>query len=106
MEPGASRDRDEDEGEDRTRKRKRLGVIIRVLIYVPLLGLFGWQAAQKFLNQRRVADDNFRAAVEQWLQHPPRTIVMPNGETMPVLELSEQEAVELGLLPAPETEPN
>jgi hypothetical protein len=85
-------------------KRPRLGIIVRVLIYVPLLGFFGWQAAQRFLGERSTADDNFRASVEQWLQHPPRTIVMPNGEVMPVLELTEDEAVEMGLLPEPKSE--
>jgi hypothetical protein len=85
------------------RKRPRLGVVVRVLIYVPLLGFFGWQAAQRYLDGRRAADDNFRASVQQWVQHPPRTIVMPNGEVMPVLELTEQEAVEMGLMPEPES---
>lgn len=83
------------------RKRPRLGVIVRVLIYVPLLSFFGWQAVQRFQDGRQAADDSFRASVQQWLQHPPRTIVMPNGELMPVFELTEQEAVEMGLLPEP-----
>lgn len=79
-------------------------MIIRVLIYVPLLGFFGWQAVQRFQDGRRAADDNFRASVEQWLQHPPRNVMMPNGEMMPVFELTEQEAVQMGLLPEPEPE--
>jgi hypothetical protein len=105
VEPEASQSRAAESDEERKRKRKRLGVIIRVLIYIPLLAFFGWRASEKFLQQRRMADDNFRTAVEQWLQHPPRTIIMPNGEAMPVLELSEQEAVEMGLLPEPEAKP-
>jgi hypothetical protein len=84
-------------------KRPRLGIVIRVLIYGPLLGFFGWQAAQRHITERRVADDNFRAGVDQWLAHPPRTIMMPNGELMPVLELTEDEAVQMGLLPEPES---
>jgi hypothetical protein len=87
------------------RKRLRTGVIVRLLIYVPLLGFFGWQAVQRFQDGRRAADDNFRASVEQWLQHPPRTIVMPNGEVMPVLELTEEEAAQMGLIPEPTPEP-
>ncbi len=83
-------------------KRRKLGLIVRALIYGPLLGFFGWQAAQRYLTERRVADDNFRISVDQWLSHPPRTIMMPNGELMPVLELTEEEAVEAGLIPAPE----
>jgi hypothetical protein len=87
------------------RKRLRTGVVVRLLIYVPLLGFFGWQAVQRFQDGRRAADDNFRASVEQWLQHPPRTIVMPNGEVMPVLELTEEEAAQMGLIPEPTPEP-
>ena len=30
---------------------------------------------------------------------------MPNGEVMPVLELTEQEAIQMGLLPEPEQKP-
>jgi hypothetical protein len=87
------------------RKWLRPGVIVRVLIYVPLLCFFGWQAVQRYLDEHRAADDNFRASVQQWVQHPPRTIVMPNGEVMPVLELTEQEAMQMGLLPEPTPEP-
>jgi hypothetical protein len=94
---------DEQQTSETPRKRPRLGVIVRVLIYVPLLGFFGWQAAQRARDGRRAADDSFRASVQQWLKHPPRTVVMPNGELMPVFELTEQEAVEMGLLPEPTT---
>lgn len=92
---------DQPQTSEAPRKRPRLGVIIRVLIYVPLLSFFGWQAVQRFQDGRQAADDSFRASVQQWLQHPPRTVVMPNGELMPVFELTEQEAVEMGLLPEP-----
>jgi hypothetical protein len=97
---------DEQQTSATPRKGPRLGVIVRVLIYVPLLGFFGWQAVQRYQDGRNIADDNFRASVQQWLEHPPSTVVMPNGDVMPVFELTEQEAVEMGLLPAPEpTEP-
>jgi hypothetical protein len=87
------------------RKWLRPGIIIRAVIYVPLLGFFGWQAVQRYQEGRRSADDNFRASVEQWLQHPPRTIVMPNGELMPVFELTQEEAVQMGLIPEPAAPP-
>jgi hypothetical protein len=96
---------DEQATSEAPRKRPRLGVIVRVLIYVPLLGFFGWQAVQRFQDGRHAADDSFRASVGQWLKHPPRTVVMPNGEVMPVFELTEQEAVEMGLLPEPTPTP-
>lgn len=86
-------------------KRRKFGLLLRVLIYGPLLGFFGWQAAQRNITERRIADDNFRAGVEQWLMPPPRTIMLPNGELMPVYEMTEEEAVQKGLLPAPESAP-
>ena len=87
--------------EDSGRKRPRLGLLIRVAIYIPLLGFFGWQAFDKFQRQGDAADERFRTAVEQYVAHPPKTIMMPNGEAMPVLELSEDEAVEMGLIEKP-----
>jgi hypothetical protein len=96
---------DEPQTSETARKRPRLGVIVRILIYVPLLGFFGWQAVERYQDGRRAADDSFRASVEQWLKHPPRSVVMPNGDVMPVFELTEQEAVEMGLLPEPTPTP-
>ncbi|PRQ08228.1 hypothetical protein [Enhygromyxa salina] len=83
-------------------KRRRLGLVIRALIYVPLLGFFGWQAGTTFVAQRSAADDNFRALVQARLHAmpAPRTIKLPNGEEMPVFEVTEAQAVEMGLLPA------
>ena len=88
-----------------SRKRPRLGVALRLLIYVPLVGIFGWQAIAKITNQRRAVDERMRTSIERWVEHPPRTIMMPNGEAMPVLELSESEAIEMGLLEQPSAEP-
>ncbi|KIG12753.1 hypothetical protein DB30_01111 [Enhygromyxa salina] len=86
---------------ERRAKRRRLGLVIRGLIYVPLLGFFGWQAANTFIAGRRGADDNFRAFVQTSLHAmpAPRTIKLPNGEEMPVFEVTEAQAVEMGLLP-------
>ena len=91
---------------DSPAKRPRMGLVIRLLIYLPLLGFFGWQAGQTFITQRRGADDNFRAYVQAQLRAmpAPRTIKLPNGEEMPVFEMTEQEAIEMGLLPAPAPE--
>jgi hypothetical protein len=91
----------------KTEPKRRLGLIIRLLIYVPLLGIFGWQAGQTFIAQRRNADDNFRNYVRAGVQAmpAPRTIKLPNGEEMPVYEMTEQEAIDRGLLPAKTDEP-
>jgi hypothetical protein len=76
-------------------------LLVRLLIYIPLLGFFGWRAVERFMAERAAADDNFRVSVDRWLQHQPRAIMMPNGEVMPVYELTEDEAVEMGLMPEP-----
>jgi hypothetical protein len=89
----------QDQPSESARKRPHLGVIVRVVVYGTALSYFGWQAAQRFITERAVADDNFRASLGQWLQHPPKTIIMPNGEAMPVLEITEDEAKRMGLLP-------
>lgn len=104
MEPASARhdsaSKNGDGDGDGARKRPPWKILVRLLIYIPLLSYFGWQAARNTLDQRQIADDNFRAQLQQWLLHTPRTIVMPNGETMPVLELTKDEAVEMGLMPA------
>jgi hypothetical protein len=54
-------------------KRKRPGksVWIRLAIYVPLLGFFGWQAGAKALDEREAADEAFRTDIGIWLESPP-----------------------------------
>ncbi len=81
------------------KRRFGRGVWIRLAIYIPLLGYFGARAGIKANEDREAADEAFRAAVGEWLEHPPRTIVLPNGETMPVYEITEEEAAALGLVP-------
>jgi hypothetical protein len=100
-------DTDADAEIEKRAKRRRLGLVLRVLVYVPLLGFFGWQAGETFFAQRRGADDNFRAFVHASLHAmpAPRTITLPNGEQMPVFEVTEEQAIEMGLLPAPSGAP-
>lgn len=79
-----------DEQPTATRK-PRLGVIIRVAIYVPLLGFFGWRAWERFAAERDAADQMFRERVSIWLANP-QTIVLPNGEALPMLTPEQAEA--------------
>jgi hypothetical protein len=92
-----------DETKDAPRKRPRLGIIVRVLIYVPLLAFFGWQAVQKLSSQRDVADDNFRTLVQQRLDSQLPTVMLPNGEVIPAI--TEEQAIEMGVLPTPSEAP-
>src|SRR5665809_99044 len=41
------------------RKRPGKSVLIRLAIYVPLLAFFGWQAADRALDEREAADQAF-----------------------------------------------
>ena len=58
-------------------RRPSMKIIVRLLIYIPRLGYFGYQAARANIEKRKVADDNFRVELQRWLSHPPQTIVMP-----------------------------
>ncbi len=71
--------------ETKPRRKPRLGILIRLAIYLPLLGFFGWRAWERFANEREAADEVFRERVGQWLEHPPQTMILPNGEALPML---------------------
>jgi hypothetical protein len=49
-------------------------VIIRLAIYVPLLGFFGWRAADKAMAEREAADEVFRKDIARLLESPPGMI--------------------------------
>lgn len=68
------------------------GVVIRLAIYVPLLVFFGWRAWERFTNEREAADEVFRERVSAWLEHPPQTILLPNGEALPMMTPEQAEA--------------
>ena len=73
-------------------RKPRLGIIIRLVIYVPLLGFFGWRAWDRFATEREAADEVFRERVSAWLEHPPQTIMLPNGEALPMMTPEQAEA--------------
>lgn len=92
------------EGAGKRGKKKRLGLIIRLAIYLPLLGFFGWRAAVRFGEGREAADAGFRQSVSHWLHNPPGVIMLPNGEAMPLVELGPDQAKALGIDPEAETD--
>lgn len=106
MEPGASKSKSE--AAPARKKSPRLGIIVRLLIYVPLLGFFGWQAAQRFIDGRNVADDNFHVAIDAWINQPREELItLPNGKTGKVRYVTPEQAMQEGLLappPAPAAE--
>jgi len=58
--------------------------VLRVAIYVPLLGFFGWQALDRFANGRAAADEAFREHLSAWLEQPTH-MMLPNGDALPML---------------------
>jgi hypothetical protein len=76
----------------KTKRKPRLGLILRLAIYVPLLGLFGWRAWERFSIEREGADEIFRERVSAWLEHPPETITLPDGSALPMLTPEQAEA--------------
>lgn len=78
--------------EPKPKRKLRLGVAIRLAIYVPLLGFFGWRAWERFASEREAADEVFRERMSAWLEHPPQTIVLPNGEALPMMTPEQAEA--------------
>lgn len=90
--------------EDAPRKGPRLGIVVRLAIYIPLLAFFGWQASQKFRAENDAADEQLRARIQVELAEPQPTVVLPNGEVMPILQMSEEEAVKRGYISKPESE--
>lgn len=86
------------------RKGPRLGIVVRLAIYIPLLGFFGWQAAAKFRATNEAADEQLRAHIKQELEDPQPAIMLPNGEVMPIMQMSEEEAIERGYISKPASE--
>lgn len=74
------------------KRKPPLGILIRLAIYVPLLGFFGWRAWQHFLTEREAADEVFRERLSAWLEQPEQVIMLPNGEALPMLTPEQAEA--------------
>lgn len=76
----------------KAKRKPPLGILIRVAIYVPLLGFFGWRAWERFATEREAADEVFRAHVSAWLEQSQQVIMLPNGEALPMLTPEQAEA--------------
>lgn len=71
----------------------RKAVLIRICIYGPLLAYFGYMACQKY--QAEKAEQN--AAPE--IDGPKHTFTLPDGKSVEVVEISEDQARQMGLDP-------
>lgn len=72
----------------------RRGLLIRLLIFVPLFAYFGFGAIQKCRHEQEAAKQADEAADYKKTKHQ-----LPNGQTIEVIELTPQQAAELGYTP-------
>lgn len=68
----------------------RRGLIIRALIFGPLFIYFGFAAIQKCRLEQQTADDAAKRDAE--IRQNSKTIDLPNGKSMQVIELTPEEA--------------
>jgi hypothetical protein len=74
----------------------RRGILIRLCIYLPLVGYFGWRAFDRWWLERHPP-----AAEQDPLDPYRRKIVLPDGSEQEVIELTREQAEQLiGPLPA------
>lgn len=66
-------------------------ILIRICIYVPLLAYFGYTACQRY----RAEQAEQTAAPE--LEGRRQTFTLPDGKSVEVLEISEEQARQMGL---------
>ncbi|MFZ6185778.1 hypothetical protein [Nannocystis pusilla] len=70
------------------------GVLIRICIYVPLLAFFGWQACEKYKAEQAAE----KAAPE--IEGRKHTFTLPDGKSVEVVEISEDQARQMGFDPS------
>lgn len=77
----------------------RKGILIRLAIYVPILGFLLWRAGEKWWTERHpppAAEDD----LELKLAPHKRTITLPDGSQQTIYEMTEAEAEQiLGPMP-------
>ena len=85
----------------------RKGILIRLLIYGPIIGYLGYQAVEKFRAEREVTEADAPAApggqdVEDKLEPYKKTIEMPDGSKQEIIQLTPEQAEEILGHPLPE----
>lgn len=89
--------------EDDGRRKRQRRIWIRVAIYVPLLLYFGWGALQKYRAEQAAAgasaEPDSPEDADPFEGLPSSEMTMPDGRKIRVLELSPEQAEELGLAP-------
>ena len=82
----------------------RKGILIRLAIYLPLIGFFGWQAVSRYLDERK-AEAEAEATRSKLDALPPeqfRTFTLPDGTVKKVPVLTPEQAEEIYGVKVPE----
>ena len=80
------------------------GVLIRLCIYVPLLAFFGWRACEKYKEEQRAGQEPKaeqgaeKATLE--IEGRKHTFTLPDGKSVEVVEISEDQARQMGFDPS------
>lgn len=81
----------------------RKGILIRLCIYVPVLGYLSYRAFDRWWVERHPQAATAPDELEQKLAPHRRTITLPDGTQQSIVELTPEQAEELlGPLPRPE----
>jgi hypothetical protein len=84
----------------------RKAILIRLAIYLPLLGFFGWRAYQHWQAERAAQSAPPPAPVGDPLQDLPSSTIEVDGRPVRVYEITPAQAEEyFGAAPAPAAEP-
>ena len=73
----------------------RKGVLIRLAIYGPLLGYFGWQALEKWRAEQAAAEQSAEPTIDEKLAPHKKWVTFPDGTKQAIYELSPQEAADI-----------
>lgn len=69
----------------------RKGVLIRLAIYLPIIGYLGWQAIEKWRSEQAVMEHAPQSPEDELEKHK-RVIQLPDGRTQEIYELSPEQA--------------
>ncbi len=70
----------------------RKGVVIRLMIYIPVIGYLGYQAVQKWKSEQETTETAPAAETDSKLDPYKRVIEMPDGSKQEIIELTEEQA--------------
>lgn len=83
----------------------RKGILIRLLIYGPIIGFLSYQAIEKYRTEREVTETDvppLQEDVEDKLEPYKKVIEMPDGSKQEIIQLTPEQAEEILGHPLPE----